>query len=95
MQLLVIINSVVCVAGAVAGLLFAGASIISIANMQVPWRGGLIVAALLIPVVFAASGGGAWLALWQGMALLVIGLVALPWLYAAAFVLLMLFSFKQ
>ena len=88
---LLIINSIVCILGAVGGLLFAGASIISIANMRVPWSGALVVAALLIPLSFVVSGIGAWLA----PASLVIVLVALPWLYATAFVLVMLYSFKQ
>jgi len=44
------------VLGTIGGLLFAGASIISIANMTVPWRGPLIVAALLVPVAFVVSG---------------------------------------
>src|SRR6266498_4417875 len=52
MQLALIINSIVCVLGTIVGVLFAGASIISIANMTVPWSGVLIVAALLVPVTF-------------------------------------------
>jgi hypothetical protein len=92
MRLTLIINSIVCVVGTIVGVLFAGASIISIANMTVPWRGALIVAALLVPVAFAVSGIGAWLA---GSAQIAIGLVALPWVYAVVFVLLMLVSFKS
>jgi hypothetical protein len=92
MRLTLIINSIVCVVGTIVGVLFAGASIISIANMTVPWRGMLIVAALLIPVAFAVSGIGAWLA---GSTQIAIGLVALPWVYAVVFVLLMLVSFKS
>jgi len=94
MQLAIIINSIVCVLGTIGGLLFAGASIISIANMTVPWRGPLIVAALLVPVAFVVSGIGAWLANGRGSAQLAIGLIALPWLYAVVFVILMLVSFK-
>jgi hypothetical protein len=95
MHLTLIINSIVCVVGTVVGLLFAGASIISIANMTVPWRGLLIVAALLVPVMFAVSGIGAWLAYGRGSTQVAIGLVAMPWLYAVVFVLLMLVSFKS
>ena len=90
MQLL-IINSIVCAVGAIVGLLFAGASVISIANMPVPWTGQLIVAALLVPCTFVVSGAGVWLV----PASFVIGLVALPWLYGVAFVIAMLYSFKQ
>jgi hypothetical protein len=95
MQLTLIINSIVCVLGTIGGLLFAGASIISIANMTVPWRGLLIVAALLIPVAFVVSGIGAWMAYAQGSTQVAIGLVAMPWLYTVIFVLLMLVSFKS
>ena len=62
MQLALIINSIVCVVGVIVGVLFAGASIISIANMTVPWSGALLVAAILVPVAFVVSGIGAWLA---------------------------------
>ena len=93
MHLTLVINSIVCIVGAVIGLLFAGGSIISIANMTVPWRGSLVVAALLVPVAFVVSGVGAWLADEQISTQFAIGLVALPWIYAAVFVLLMLVSF--
>lgn len=93
MHLIVIINTIVCVVGTVLGLLFAGASIISIANMTVPWREWLLVAALLVPVAFVVSGIGAWQADAQGATQVAIGLVALPWLYAVVFVILMLASF--
>jgi hypothetical protein len=93
-HLTIIINSIVCVIGAVAGALFAVASVISIANMTVPWRGALLVAALLLPVVFIAAGIGAWAADAGGAATLTIGLMALPWCYAVAFVAGMLVSFK-
>jgi hypothetical protein len=95
LQLTLIINSIVCVLGAGAGLLFAGGSIISIANMTVPWRGALLVAALLVPVAFVVSGIGAWLAYGQGSSQVTIGLIALPWIYAVVFVLAMLVSFKS
>ena len=94
MQLTLIINSIVCVVGTVIGMLFAGASIISIANMTVPWRGMLVVAALLVPVAFVISGVGAWLANGQGAEELAIGLIALPWVYGLSFVACMLVSFK-
>jgi hypothetical protein len=92
MQLALIVNSVVCVVGAIAGALFAAASIISIANMKVAWVGALIVGALLVPVAFVISGIGAWLA---GSSQLAIGLIALPWVYGLVFVVAMLVSFKQ
>lgn len=91
---LLLINTIVCVIGVFAGLLFAGASLISIANMTVPWREFLLVAALLIPVMFLVSGVGTWLAYDRASFSIVIGLVALPWLYGGAFVLLMLGSFR-
>ena len=92
MQLTLIINSVVCVVGTLVGVLFAGASIISIANMTVPWNGALIVAALLIPIAFVISGIGAWLTISTPIT---IGLIALPWVYGLVFVICMLVSFKQ
>jgi hypothetical protein len=95
MRLTLIINSVVCVVGAVVGLLFAGGSIVSIANMTVPWTGWLVAAALLVPGMFVVSGIGAWLAYGQGSNQVVIGLIALPWLYGVVFVVLMLVSFKS
>jgi hypothetical protein len=95
MQLALIINSIVCVVGTIVGVLFAGASIISIANMTVPWRGALIVAALLVPVTFVASGIGAWLADGRVASQIAIGFIALPWLYGVVFVILMLVSFKS
>jgi hypothetical protein len=94
MPLPVIINLIVCVAGAIIGVLFAGGSIISIANMKVPWAGLLLIAALLIPVMFVVSGIGTWIAYGRASQLVVIGLVALPWLYGIIFVLLMLMSFE-
>ena len=95
MQLTLIINSIVCVVGTVVGVLFAGASIISIANMDVPWRGALIVAALLVPVAFVVSGIGAWVANGRGSSQVAIGLIALPWIYGVVFVIVMLMSFKS
>ena len=81
--------------GTIGGLLFAGGSIVSIANMTVPWSGMLVVAALLVPIAFIVSGIGAWLAYGQGFSQVAIGLIAMPWLYAVVFVLLMLVSFKS
>jgi hypothetical protein len=95
MQTTLIINSIVCVVGAVVGVLFAGASIISIANMTVPWTGALIVAALLVPVAFVVSGIGAWVANGRGSSQVAIGLIALPWIYGVVFVIVMLMSFKS
>ncbi len=94
MRLTLIINSFVCLGGTAAGLLFAGGSIISIANLNVPWQQLLLVAALLLPVAFVVSGIGSWLAYTYGFAHLVIGLIALPWLYLLVFVILMLISFQ-
>ena len=95
MQLALLINSIVCVVGTVVGLLFAGASIISIANMTVPWTGALIVAALLVPVAFVVSGIGAGVANGRGSSQVAIGLIALPWIYGVVFVIVMLMSFKS
>ncbi|PZV09340.1 MAG: hypothetical protein DCF32_02650 [Leptolyngbya sp.] len=82
-----------CVAGTLLGILFAGASIVSIANMKVPWVGLLLVAALLVPVMFVVSGVGVAIAYGRTPPGVVYGLVALPWLYGSGFVLLMLRSF--
>ena len=90
----VIINSIVCLIGAAAGVLFASGSIISIANMTVPWAGFLLVVAMLVPVMFVISGIGAWLAYAWASSPVLISLIALPWVYIAVFVLLMLVSFK-
>jgi hypothetical protein len=88
------VNTAVSVAGVVLGAFFAMGSIISIANMKVPWAGALLVAAMGVPVAFAISGIGAWWASAQGAAQLVTYLIALPWVYLVAFVLAMLVSFK-
>lgn len=95
MPLPVIVNSIVCVAGTIIGVLFAGASLISIANMKVSWVGLLVIAAFLVPVMFVVSGVGMWLAYDRASSMVVIGLVALPWLYGAGFVLLMFRSFES
>jgi ABC-type multidrug transport system permease subunit len=89
-----LINSIVCVVGSIVGLLFAGGSIVSIANMTVPRVGWLHAAAIMVPIMFMVSGIGAWLAYTWGSTQLVIGLIALPWLYGVVFVFLMLVSFK-
>lgn len=94
MQWALIINSAVCLVGVLGGALFASGSIISIANMTVPWAGVLLVAALLVPVMFLVSGIGAWVAHSYGAARLQTGLFALPWVYGLAFVAAMLVSFK-
>ncbi|HZG38563.1 MAG TPA: hypothetical protein VEZ50_07760 [Nodosilinea sp.] len=94
MSLPVIVNGIVCLAGAFLGLFFAGASIISIANMTVPWQGVLLVAALLVPVMFVVSGLGLGLVYGRVAMPIVLGLVALPWLYGLVFVLAMLGSFE-
>lgn len=90
MHQILVINTLVCVLGSSAGGLFAAASIISIANMKVPWREVLLVAAFLVPVV---SGGGAWVAYGWGYSGVAFGAIALPWVYALIFIVLMLMSF--
>ncbi|HEY0736199.1 MAG TPA: hypothetical protein VGD69_14890 [Herpetosiphonaceae bacterium] len=60
--------------------------------MTVPWRGALIVAALLVPVAFVVSGIGTWLV---SSTTLITGLIALPWIYGFVFVVLMLVSFRS
>jgi hypothetical protein len=95
MSVTVIVNGVVCLVGTIVGILFAGGSIISIANMTVSWRGFLIVAALLVPVMFIVSGIGTWLAYGRTSMPVVYGLIALPWGYGAIFVLLMLIAFNS
>ena len=92
MKLALIVNSVVCVLGLLGGVMFAGASIISIANMTVPWRGALLIGAFLVPLAFLVAGIGAWFA---GSRSLTIGLMALPWAYGLVFVGCMLVSFKN
>jgi hypothetical protein len=94
MHPIIIINSIVCVVGVVMGLLFASGSIISIANMTVPWREWLLGAALLVPVAFVVGGIGAWQADVRGATQFTIGFVAFPWLYVVVFILLMVVSFK-
>ncbi len=94
MGIAVLLNIAVCVLGVVGGIWFAAASAISIANMTVPWRGALLVAGLLVPVAFAVSGLGAWLAQSSGASALALGLIALPWVYGLAFVGAMLLTFK-
>ncbi|HEU4323521.1 MAG TPA: hypothetical protein VFS21_10280 [Roseiflexaceae bacterium] len=94
MDIAVLINIPVCVLGVIGAIWFAAASAISIANMTVPWRGALLVADLLVPVAFAVSGIGAWLAQSSGASGLAIGLIALPWVYGLAFVGAMLVTFK-
>ncbi|MBD1874824.1 hypothetical protein H6F75_15155 [Nodosilinea sp. FACHB-131] len=94
MPLPVIINGLVCVAGTILGALLAVASVISIANMKVPWVDLLLVAALLVPVMFTVSGIGVGIAYGRTPPGVVYGLIALPWLYGTGFVLLMLRSFE-
>jgi len=95
LNITLIINSIVCLLGTAAGLMLAMGSIISIANMKVPWANLLIVAALGVPVAFAVSGIGAWIAHGRGAGSFVTGLIAFPWIYVAVFVVLMLVSFKS
>ena len=78
MHLAIIINSIVSVIGAILGVFVAARSVVSIANMKVPWVGKLTVAAVLIPVIFLVSGLGAWLANEYDASEVAIGLIALP-----------------
>lgn len=88
------INTLVAVLGTLVGVFFASGSVISIANMKVAWAGALLVAAIAVPVMFAVSGIGVWLAYafakpeWIGY------LVGLPWLYLMLFIIAMFISFK-
>ena len=93
MHQILAINTFVCVLGTFAGGLFAAASIISIANMTVPWREFLLVAAFLVPVAFVVSGVGAWVAYGWGYSGVAIGAIALPWVYALIFIVFVLMSF--
>jgi hypothetical protein len=93
MQIALIINTIVCVLGVAGGLFLALASVISIANMTVPWTGALIVAAFLVPVTFLVSGVGSWIAHGRGADPLAMGLMAFPWVYGLLFVLAMWYSF--
>jgi hypothetical protein len=95
MHLTLIVNSIVCVVGTLLGLMLAAGSIVSIANVTIPWRDKLLVAALWVPGAFIVSGIGAWLADGWGFTQFALGLIAFPWLYAAVFILLMLMSFKR
>ena len=88
------INTLVCLLGIPFGVMFASGSVLSIANMQVPWAAALLLAAFGVPVCFGISGIGAWLAYWFGAPQLIGYLVALPWVYLLAFVLAMLATFK-
>ena len=94
MLIIVIINTIVCVIGTLAGVVVASGSVISIADMNVPWAAWLLLAAMLVPVMFAVSGIGAWIMHWWGSANLTIGMIALPWVYALLFVVAMLVTFK-
>jgi hypothetical protein len=95
MHLALVINSIVCVIGTVLGLIFAGGSIVSIANMNVPWSGILLIIAVLLPLTFVLSGVGAWIVLGWGFSQVAIGLIAFPWLYVISFSILMINSFPS
>lgn len=95
MHRVLIINSIVCAVGSIAGLLLAVASLISIANMKGGWVGALLVAAMAVPVTFVISGIGTWVAQSRGLGKLVTALIVLPWAYGLVFVLLMLLAFQR
>ena len=84
------VNSAICLLGVLLGIFFASGSMISIANLKVAWSGILLIVAILVPVMFAVSGIGAWLVnpSWINY------LVGLPWAYLSLFILAMLVSFK-
>jgi hypothetical protein len=88
------INTVISLLGIPLGLFIASGSTISIANMQVPWAAGLLIAAFGIPVAFGLSGIGAWLAYLFGANPFIPYLVAMPWIYLALFVVAMLITFR-
>ena len=90
-----VIHSIFCVLGVAGGLFFAMASIVSIANMQVPWVGALVVGAFLVPAMFLLSGVGVWIAYAFGWPNILGFLRALPWVYAVVFALGMTWSFKS
>jgi hypothetical protein len=94
-RLAILIHSIVCLAGTCGGAFLAAASIVSIADMRVPWVGLLLVAALLVPVAFIVSGVGAWLAYYWSFTRTAIGLMFLPWLYTAFFIAGMVLSFQR
>ncbi|KAB8142971.1 hypothetical protein F8S13_12075 [Chloroflexia bacterium SDU3-3] len=87
-------HTILCILGVLGSFFLTTGSVISIANMQVPWAPALLVAALGVPVVFVGAGILAWVAnsLW-GQAL-TIGVIAFPWIYLALFVLAMLVTFR-
>jgi hypothetical protein len=88
------IHTVVSLLGIPFGIFVASGSAISIANMQVPWAAGLLVAAFGIPVVFGVSGLGAWLAYLFGAQSFIPYLAAMPWVYLVLFVVAMLVTFR-
>ncbi|MGG6294700.1 hypothetical protein ACQ4M4_09765 [Leptolyngbya sp. AN02str] len=89
-----IINSLICLLGAIGGGFVTVGSTISIANMTVPWAPILLGAAFLVPVMFVISGIGVWIALLTQYSQLITGLMVLPWAYAVVFVAMMLISFR-
>ena len=95
MHLTLVIHSILCVLGLLGGGMLTVASVISIANMKVPWVTALLVAAVLLPVMFLASGLGAWMAYHGHCFRLTLALVAWPWVYTAGFVTAMWFSFDS
>lgn len=88
------INTGIGVVGVLLGIFLASGSMISIANMRVPWAGALLVAAGLVPIMFAVSGVGAWLVYVFGYPNGIRYLVGLPWAYLVLFVVAMLISFR-
>nr|WP_044200385.1 hypothetical protein [Oscillochloris trichoides] len=93
-MLILILNTIVCIIGALGGAFLSIGSIISIANMQVPWAVVLLWMTLLVPVMFVVSGIGGWVLFalratqWLGW------IIALPWGFAVLFVLAMLATFQ-
>lgn len=94
-MLLLIINTLISIAGVVGGMFLATGSVISIANMStISWAGYLLMMAFGVPVMFGISGVGGWIAHWMGWGNAIIGLVALPWVFLALFIVAMLLTFS-
>jgi hypothetical protein len=89
------VNTVVSLIGVGLGAFLAVGSVISIANMQISWVGFLLIMAIGVPITFVISGIGAWWAYSASATKLVTYLIAFPWIYLTAFVVVMLVSLKQ
>ena len=90
----VILNTLVSIAGAMLGSVIASASVVGITNLSrpVPWGTALLVAAYGISVLFIVSGIGAWVMYWLESARWVRYLIALPWVYLILFISALLYT---